>query len=194
MSKMAMLCEKLSAEKLLQEFFNEAGFTFNSDLDGIVCQECGFKTQATLSILHIQFMHKLFNSKCKMVHNVYDEYNNFAYYNVLLHINDYVNVRQCVSNIKEMMTLTFQSWPKRLPRVEKLVSAGFYYTGVDDDVMCIECKVVLHDWEDTDNPWLEHEKASPDCILVKLNNAIILEFINNYTAIPCCTQQRRCGG
>lgn len=170
MLNMAMLCEKLSAEKLLQDFFKEAGFIFNGDLDSIVCDECGFKTRATLSISHIQFMHKLFNSKCKAVRYIYDKYNNYAFYRVLLYIDDYPNARKCVVNTEEMMTLTFQSWPKRLPRVEKLVSAGFFYTGVDDDVMCIECKVVLHDWEDTDNPWLEHEKASPDCMLVTLNN------------------------
>lgn len=38
MSKMTILCEKLSAEKLLQDFLNKAGFTFNSDLDSIVSE------------------------------------------------------------------------------------------------------------------------------------------------------------
>lgn len=177
MSKMAKLCEKLNPCKLLQDFFEEAGFIFNGDLDSIVCRECGFKTRGSLSISHIQFMHKLFNSECKMVCYIYDKYNNYALYSILLHIDDIMNAKKCISETEEIMKLTFCCWPKRLPRVDNLVSAGFLYTGVDDDVMCIDCKVILHDWQDTDDPWFEHAKASPNCLLVKLHRVIKDGFI-----------------
>ena len=51
---------------------------------------------------------------------------------------------------------------------DRLRSAGFYYTINKDNVMCVECKVVLCDWEETDDHCIEHAKASPHCLLVKI--------------------------
>lgn len=162
---MALLCEKVTADTLIKDFLENAGFTFKRYLDSIVCCMCGFETRGTLSISHIQFMHKLLNSECEMVRYITDKYDNFTESKIC--IGNYGSAKKCVSETEEMMTLTFNCWPKRLPQVEKLVSAGFFYTGVSDELMCVECKTVLHDWETTDDPWIEHEKASPDCLLVR---------------------------
>ena len=32
-----------------------------------------------------------------------------------------------------------------------------------DAVQCFSCKKGLFDWQPTDDPWLEHEKVSPQC-------------------------------
>lgn len=83
-------------------------------------------------------------------------------------IANYQNAIKCVEETEEMMKLTFYTWPKRSPSADRLRSAGFYYTGIEDDVMCVECKAVLCEWEETDDPWIEHAKASPYCLLVRI--------------------------
>lgn len=44
-----------------------------------------------------------------------------------------------------------------------------FYTGEEDDVMCIECKVVRHDLEDMDKPWTKHLEVSLEYLFVKLH-------------------------
>ena len=184
MSKMASLCERISAETSLHEYFTHNGYIFNGKLDSIVCRMCGFKTRGTLPIDHIQFMHKLYNLECEMVAYKPEKYENFATAKLCVRnylsakkfiiktgVNNYSSAKQFVKETEDLMLFTFASWPKRLPSIEKLVAAGFYYTGVSDEVICIECKVVLHDWEITDNPLTEHEKVSPKCLLVKIQKA-----------------------
>ncbi len=162
---------------MCQEYFKQYGFILKSN--NVVCSECRFQAKQTLCISHIQFMHKLLNPECDMVNYLYIKYQNYTLYSALgafVQNNDLLNVHKHVSETREMMIKTFNTsapdgwpkWPRRLPRVEKLVSAGFFYTGESDEVMCIECKVILHDWKDTDIPLNEHIKASPDCMLVKL--------------------------
>lgn len=156
MSKIVLLCERLSGT--MTEDLIEAGFVFKRYLDSVICCMCGFETRGTLSVEHIQFMHKLFNPKCEMVCYTTCSYENYA------------TKKNCVLETERVMKSTFRSWPKCLPEVERLVSAGFFYTGVGDELSCIECKCVLHDWKKTDDPWIEHKKASPDCLLVKLHD------------------------
>jgi len=45
----------------------------------------------------------------------------------------------------------------------KMANAGFFYLGFDDLVQCFECDVVLFDWQNDDEPWIEHAKYSPEC-------------------------------
>lgn len=59
---------------------------------------------------------------------------------------------------------TFKSWQyKSVVNPELLASAGFFYTGKDDECVCFCCGVALADWKDEDNPFYEHEKHSPFC-------------------------------
>lgn len=63
---------------------------------------------------------------------------------------------------------TFIDWPEDCPvRPWELASAGFFYKGTGDTVMCYKCKVTLRNWEPEDTPWGEHKRWSPDCPLVK---------------------------
>ena len=76
-------------------------------------------------------------------------------------IRDRVWSRGTLSIVAKMFTTSYK------------VSIGMIsYTDVEDDVMCIEYKVVLHDLQDTDDPWFEDTKPSPNCFLVKLYNAL----------------------
>lgn len=159
----------LTAAKLLKDFFENEGFDFIEDSCDIVCNnKCGFVTKTYHTITHIQFIHKLLHPKCKNVRYIPYKYENFA--KSKESIENYSEAKKCVAITEEMMVSTFYSWPKRAPSVDKLVSAGFFYTGTSDEVMCVECKVLLYDWNSNDDPWIEHEKASPNCLLVKLYN------------------------
>ncbi|XP_075221372.1 death-associated inhibitor of apoptosis 1-like isoform X3 [Lycorma delicatula] len=65
------------------------------------------------------------------------------------------------------MISTFSNWARLFPKVELLLEAGFYFTGVMDSVAGIECGVEIFEWLDNDNPFKEHKNVSPDYKMVK---------------------------
>lgn len=69
---------------------------------------------------------------------------------------------------------SFQNWPDYVhltPR--ELASAGFYYTGIDDQVQCFCCGGKLKNWEPCDNAWSEHRRHFPNCFFVLGRNVNI---------------------
>ena len=36
-------------------------------------------------------------------------------------------------------------------------------------VKCFHCATGLHEWEEGDDPWVEHAKKKPTCLFLKLN-------------------------
>ncbi len=47
-----------------------------------------------------------------------------------------------------------------------MVEAGFYCVPdgqTKDKTVCFACGLTLFDWEDTDDPFVEHYKRRPDC-------------------------------
>ena len=59
---------------------------------------------------------------------------------------------------------TFQSWPPSIPTpTTTLAAAGFFYEGIGDRVTCYSCGKSLKNWKQTDNPWAEHQRYSPNC-------------------------------
>lgn len=53
----------------------------------------------------------------------------------------------------------------------QLAEAGFYFIGDENDVdtvACYLCKKVLNGWEEDDDPWTEHKKHAPNCIISQL--------------------------
>lgn len=69
---------------------------------------------------------------------------------------------------------SFKKWPfdeKANCSREKLVEAGFHWTGTADGldkVRCFLCFRTLGEWNATDCPWAEHLKHSPKCYFAKL--------------------------
>ncbi|CAH2047213.1 unnamed protein product, partial [Iphiclides podalirius] len=64
---------------------------------------------------------------------------------------------------------TFSHWPADRPQQPRaLAEAGFYYTGVDDQVRCFYCDGGLGKWEAGDAPWSEHAHWFPHCGYVLL--------------------------
>ncbi|XP_053396997.1 baculoviral IAP repeat-containing protein 3-like [Mercenaria mercenaria] len=64
---------------------------------------------------------------------------------------------------------SFSQWPEqhRLDPAD-LAKAGFYSAGLQDCVRCFFCSVGMKNWQQGDNPWVEHARWSPNCAYVKL--------------------------
>ncbi|BAO49477.1 inhibitor of apoptosis protein [Alphaentomopoxvirus acuprea] len=81
-------------------------------------------------------------------------------YNIHKHINTPIEYR-----IK-----TFDKWNTKLiikDEIREFAKAGFIYTGKDDIVECVKCKLQLSKWEVTDIPIEEHRRYNPNCDFVK---------------------------
>nr|CAD7573792.1 unnamed protein product [Timema californicum] len=64
---------------------------------------------------------------------------------------------------------SFDGWPLSLKqRPDQLSEAGFYYTGKSDQTVCFHCGGGLKDWEDEDDPWMEHALWFSKCTYVLL--------------------------
>lgn len=72
-------------------------------------------------------------------------------------------------NTYEARLSSYESWPRSLKqKPDKLSEAGFFYTGKGDQTVCFYCGGGLRDWEETDDPWVEHAAWFPKCIHVVL--------------------------
>ncbi|XP_052669604.1 E3 ubiquitin-protein ligase XIAP isoform X1 [Harpia harpyja] len=68
---------------------------------------------------------------------------------------------------EETRLKSFHSWPLNSQLTPKeLANAGFYYTGVDDQVACFCCGGKLKKWEPSDRAWSEHKRHFPKCFFV----------------------------
>lgn len=71
--------------------------------------------------------------------------------------------------IEAIRLKTFNHWPKQIKQTPKeLAGAGFYYTGLNDSVVCFCCKMGAHSWEKKDDPWEQHAKYTENCSFLTL--------------------------
>ena len=72
-----------------------------------------------------------------------------------------------------------RNWNYNLPvKYMDLVEAGFYYTGIEDKVLCFHCNGGLQNWSIGDDPWVEHARFYNDCGY--------LRFMKSEAFIKCC--------
>ena len=63
---------------------------------------------------------------------------------------------------------SYQKWiSDKLPPVDELVRAGFFYTGTNTIVTCFYCNGSLQNWGPKDNPMIEHARWFPHCPYAK---------------------------
>jgi len=70
---------------------------------------------------------------------------------------------------------SFKYWGGVLPK-EELAEAGFYMIARRDVVRCFSCRVILQDWEKSDNLIDEHRRHSPDCTFLKTFPSMMTSF------------------
>ncbi|KAK9502250.1 hypothetical protein O3M35_011054 [Rhynocoris fuscipes] len=64
---------------------------------------------------------------------------------------------------------SYSTWPISLKLKPHVLSdAGFFYTGKGDQTICYHCGGGLKDWEETDEPWVEHARWFSKCPYVLL--------------------------
>ena len=134
---------------------SKSGFYRTKLFENIVCCGCGWESGSRkLTLKHINFVHKLTNPDCEMSKNV------------SLDFKHYSQLKEGVREMEDVMRETFLAYPKAYPNIEKMVQAGFYYTGIDDATTCVSCGVMLDQWNPEEDPMVEHKKASPYCDLM----------------------------
>ncbi|CAH1733060.1 putative inhibitor of apoptosis [Aphis gossypii] len=74
-------------------------------------------------------------------------------------------VRQSMKTIKGRMH-TFQDWPVSFLKPRDMAKAGFFYTGVGDNVVCFKCLKDFDRWDKKDTPMGEHMFHMPTCPFV----------------------------
>ncbi len=55
-----------------------------------------------------------------------------------------------------------------LVSTDELSKAGFYYTGILDEVECFHCSVCIRDWDNRVNPMVTHKMISQNCYFLKV--------------------------
>ncbi|XP_022161640.1 baculoviral IAP repeat-containing protein 7-B-like isoform X3 [Myzus persicae] len=63
---------------------------------------------------------------------------------------------------------SFRGWNNESQKPEDLATAGFFFTGSNDEVRCYYCDGGLQNWEVADNSWVEHAKWFPNCGFLNL--------------------------
>lgn len=170
----------IKAEKLAT-----AGYFYTGELDIVKCFSCGTETYKWMEGDDPMVDHKRQSPMCKFVRNI-------PCGNVPTDVVSDVSIappesrdvcgpydlppdcRRSYStdssakypeyNFYEARLRTFECWPtffKQNP--EQLALAGFYYTGIGDQVLCFCCGVGVKDWEPDDDPWEQHAIWYPNC-------------------------------
>lgn len=69
-----------------------------------------------------------------------------------------------------LATFTKLRWPETAKvKPDDLVEAGFFFLGMHDYTKCFHCDGGLCNWEENDDPWVEHARWFPNCQFVQLN-------------------------
>ena len=64
---------------------------------------------------------------------------------------------------------SYREWPPGLKQTkERMAEAGLYYYGVSDQVKCFYCDGGLREWQEDDDPWVEHAGWFTQCGFVRL--------------------------
>ena len=72
---------------------------------------------------------------------------------------------------------SFQGWPANMTQTPRsLGMAGFFYAGYGDYVRCFFCGGGLRNWEQGDDPWVEHARWFPRCAFLLQNKG--QEFVH----------------
>jgi len=70
--------------------------------------------------------------------------------------------------ILEQRKESFNGWPPECPvSWEDVARAGFVFQGYSDCVRCFYCNGGLRNWEQGDDPYVEHARWFPNCVYIR---------------------------
>lgn len=62
---------------------------------------------------------------------------------------------------------SFEDWSSTHgPTPNKMADVGFFYTGEEDKTICFCCGIGLYNWEDNDDPMIEHLRHNNNCSFI----------------------------
>ncbi|XP_059165760.1 baculoviral IAP repeat-containing protein 3-like [Physella acuta] len=62
---------------------------------------------------------------------------------------------------------TFKTWPNSGISHVDLAKSGFYYKGIKDHLTCFFCGMILSEWKQGDDPFVEHARWYPQCRYIR---------------------------
>ena len=72
---------------------------------------------------------------------------------------------------------SFRDWSLNFHSFISFVTAGFYYTGINDLVKCFYCNGAIKNWDPLDDAFEEHARWFPKCPFIRQIKGV--EFIDN---------------
>jgi hypothetical protein len=83
--------------------------------------------------------------------------------------------------LKQARHHSFSLWSHSEIFCSRMIEAGFFSCNVNDQVICIYCDLICHEWNvEIDDPCEVHKTLSPDCLFAK---SIISHCDNNLSSI-----------
>ena len=164
-------------ESVHPEQLARVGFVYTGEGSLVQCFQCGVRYRNWLKGDIPLSVHQRCNPRCAFLHtltakskSVEEQRPSFSYIqpesmlpttqskDITLEFPDYTD--------QTTRLQSFKYWGGVLPK-EELAEAGFYMIARRDVVRCFSCRVVLQDWEKSDNVIDEHRKHSPNCTFLK---------------------------
>lgn len=163
------------------QILSSAGFFYISLLDRVCCAFCGIVLGDWELRGEPMVEHARYSPSCRFVRNYSGSYIPVQHYTAFRTRfqggeeedgGQSLTTRECekmkpvyfefANNTNRLNT--FKKWPIALKtRPGALCEAGLFYTGLGDYTICFHCGVGLCDWEDDDDPWIEHAIYAPNC-------------------------------
>lgn len=153
-----------------KEILAKTGFYYIGKDDNVICIFCGVEIGSWERGDNPIEEHRKFSPQCKLLQRL------TRTDSVMRKLPRSENECGCVLGRRPTKSIydtlearfaTYEDWPKSMKQTKKsMAAAGFYYTGNGDKVSCFSCGVGVHQWEEDDDPWVEHAKWNPYCEFV----------------------------
>ncbi|XP_052808893.1 baculoviral IAP repeat-containing protein 7-like [Mya arenaria] len=156
-----------------------AGFFFKGDADLVRCHQCGIGLKDFSPVDDTLSEHIKHDGSCEFLIDLYG-ITRLERKRCLINDPEPLRRRQLESlhtqtapdrtyrrpeyASYEARLATFDGWPEHVSqKPHQLADAGLYFTGVKDHVRCFACDGGLRQWDEGDDPWLEHCRWFPAC-------------------------------
>ncbi|CAF1148797.1 unnamed protein product [Rotaria sp. Silwood1] len=153
-----------------------AGWSYTNIADRVICVYCKTLFHKWAKTDRPYEIHRLKSPKCPFV-LLTEKNSSTSSTTTNITITTQHNTSAIVDALNSTYSLayrryeTFQNWPHTkenpLPSVQSFVDAGFFYTGEKTIVKCFYCNGALRNWDNGDDPKVEHCRWYPQCAYIR---------------------------